>query len=273
MITESIQRQYNEVVASHYDIDPQAVTGRSLERALDQLRAQHLLDNTTTPLHVLDVGMGTGLFLARLMGLRKGIQPFGIDLAEQMVAHARRRIPGLAAEVGDAVNVDACFAGRSFDLVCTHFVTGFVPLRLLAPKLRERLVDGGYWSFVGGTSAGFPKLQAKADGRVARCLVRAGARRLQDVLLNPADQDEVVRTLEAHHFQVVAAETFEPTVEFPTFDAFMEFGYRGGWFTPLIEGLGLHKANKVTRQLLNRFYFPITDHHNIAVVLARKGQP
>ena len=46
MSTQTIQRQYNEVVASHYDLDPQEVIGRSLTLALDQLRGEHLLDES-----------------------------------------------------------------------------------------------------------------------------------------------------------------------------------------------------------------------------------
>ena len=36
-------------------------------------------------------------------------------------------------------------------------------MKVLAPKIYERLEEGGYWSFVGGTKAGFPALQAEAN--------------------------------------------------------------------------------------------------------------
>jgi SAM-dependent methyltransferase len=265
-----LQRQYNEVVASHYDLDPQAVIGRSLDRAVKQLRNQELVGNGAEPLKVLDVGMGTGLFLAKLKALGGDqIQPFGLDLAEKMVAIARRRVPDLVAAVDDASHLDDCFPGQAFDVVCTHFMTGFVPIRVLVPKIWNRLKENGYWSLVGGTKAGFPVLQAKADTRLVRWLCGAGSRKLEDVLINPADQDEVVRTLQGNGFAVSEAETFQPELDFPNFDAFMEFAYRGGWFTPLVEALGIHRAGTMTRWLLNRF-FPIKDHHSIVIVLARK---
>ena len=50
----------------------------------------------------------------------------------------------------------------------------------------------------------------------------------------------------------------------------MEFGYRGGWLTPLIESMGLHRAGPLTRWLLNRLAFPVTDAHNIVIALGRK---
>jgi SAM-dependent methyltransferase len=271
MSIQAIDRQYNEVVAPHYDLDPQAVIGRSLDRAVEQLTNQHLLDHGGERLRVLDIGMGTGLFLAKLKALTAGrIQPFGLDLAEKMVEHARRRIPDLIAEVDDAANLDACFAGQSFNLVCTHFVTGFVPMSVLAPQIWNRLEEGGAWSLVGGTRAGFPTVRARASARTIRWLSGSGDRVLDDVLLNPADCEEAVGILKANGFEVCEAETFEPAVEFANFDEFMEFAYRGGWFTPIIEGIGLHKAGALTRWLLNRLAFPIKDHHSIAVVLARK---
>jgi SAM-dependent methyltransferase len=275
MALQAIHRQYNEVVAPHYDLDPQAVIGRSLDRAIDQLNNQHLLDSSGEQRRsrVLDVGMGTGLFLARLKALHSGrIQPFGLDLAEKMVEHARRRIPDLIAEVDDAANLDACFLGQSFDLVCTHFVTGFVPISVLAAKIYHRLEEGGYWSLVGGTRAGFPNLQRRANSRFVRWLASAGSRQLDDVLLNPADREDAVGMLKANGFEVCAEETFEPDVAFADFDAFMEFAYRGGWFTPIIEALGLHQAGALTRWLLNRLVFPLEDCHRIAIVLARKGR-
>jgi SAM-dependent methyltransferase len=273
MSIEAIQRQYNEVVAPHYDLDPQEVIGRSLQRAISQLQQLHLFEDALERLQVLDVGMGTGRFLEKLVALGDGrVQPFGLDLAEKMVDVARGRLPDLVAEVDDAANLDACFPGQSFDLVCTHFITGFVPTTVLAPQIWNRLEEGGYWSLVGGTKAGFPAVQKKADTWLVRQLCGAGSRRLADVLLNPADREEVEQTLQGHGFEICLAETFQPEVDFPNFDEFMEFAHRGGWFTPLVEAVGLHEANALTRWLFDRFVFPVKDHHDIAVVLARKAE-
>jgi hypothetical protein len=93
---------------------------------------------------------------------------------------------------------------------------------------------------------------------------------MDDTVLNPANLEEVVATMNAHGFAVAAGETFTPVLEFNDFDQFMEFGYQGGWLTPLIESMGLHRAGPVTRWLLNRMAFPVTDSHNIVIALARK---
>src|SRR5262245_53448998 len=151
----AVHQQYSEVVAPYYDLDPQDLIALSFNRAILQLSSQHLLEGGTKTPRVFDVGMGTGLFLERLKALTRGrVQLFGIDLAEKMVENARRKIPDLVAEVQDAARLKDCFPGQSFDLVCTHFITGFVPMSVVAPQIWDRLDEGGCWSLVGGTQAG-----------------------------------------------------------------------------------------------------------------------
>ena len=93
---------------------------------------------------------------------------------------------------------------------------------------------------------------------------------MDDTVLNPADEREVAEVMGAQGLDVIRTETFQPPLSFENFDAFMEFGYRGGWLTPLIESIGLHRAGPVKRWALNRLVFPVQDSHNIVVVLGRK---
>ncbi len=271
MSTQTIHHAYNDVVASHYDLDPQGVINRALDRAVAQLRKRGLIGDDARPLKVLDLGMGTGLFLAKLKALGGDrVQPFGLDLAENMVESARRKLPDLTAEVGDAARLDAHFPGQSFDCVSTDFVTGFVSMTVLAPKIWDRLEEGGYWSLVGGTKAGYPALRAKTDSKWLRRLAGAGSRSIDDEFINPADLAEVGRTFTAHGFELCEGETFEPELDFPNFEVFMEYAYQGGWLTPVIEAVGLHKAGFLKRWALNRLVFPLKDRHSIVIALARK---
>jgi SAM-dependent methyltransferase len=270
-LTSTVQRHYDQVIAKHYDRDPQAVLDQSLVRAIDQLRAQGLLAAPGGVLNVLDVGMGTGLFLEKLKAAAgRTLALFGLDLSAEMVAIARQRLPGLHVAVDDAANLADHFAGQSFDLICTHFITGLVPMAVPAPIIHARLRAGGLWSLVGGTKAGFAALQAEADRPVVRRVL--GGRRLavESMTCNPTGRQEIVSTLEAHGFAVVAAETFEPELTFADVDEFIEFGYRGGWLTPFVEALGLHEAGRMKRTLVNLLCFPIEDRHNIEIVLARQ---
>ena len=272
MTTAAIHHAYNDVVARHYDRDPQGVIGRSLEYAIEQLSDQGFLSGSAgEPRRILDLGMGTGLFLGKLKA--KGgdeIVPFGLDLAQNMVENARRRIPDLTAVVGDAAAFDTSFPGQQFDCICTHFMTGYVPMKVLAPKIASQLKPGGLWSLVGGTKKAYPALQAKAKSPLLRWLSGAGSRRVADEVLNPDDLEDVIATMRAHGLEPCAGETFTPRLDFPDFDRFMEFAYHGGWLTPLIESLGLHKAGAAKRWLLNRLVFPLTETHNIVIALGRK---
>jgi SAM-dependent methyltransferase len=271
MSTTTIHQAYNEVVASHYDLDPQGVIGKSLDFAVQQLRDADFFGETKDSLAVLDLGMGTGLFLGKLKNMAGDrVAPFGVDLAEKMVENARKRLPDLSAVVGDAAELDRYFPGQQFDCVCTHFMTGYVSMHVLAPKIAGRLKPGGYWSLVGGTKAAYPALQAKGDSPILRWLSGAGSRKVDETVLNPANLQEVADTMTQHGLEVCAGETFTPALEFNDFDQFMTFGYRGGWLTPLIESLGLPKAGPVKRWLLNRLVFPVMDSHNIVIALGRK---
>src|SRR5262245_30564919 len=132
MTTDTIQQQYDELIAPHYDLDPQSVTGDTLDRAAEQIRKQGLLADAVAPLRVYDVGMGTGMFLTRLIAQAGDrIQPFGLDLSQKMIDCAYHKIPNLAGAVDTAANLDVHFPEHNFDLISTHFISGFVPLQVL----------------------------------------------------------------------------------------------------------------------------------------------
>ena len=257
MQTDVIQRQYDEVIAPHYDHDPQDVTTRSLDIAIELLRRHESLDSQ--PIKVLDLGMGTGLFLERLISLAGvEIEPFGLDLSSKMIDAARMKLPRLVAEVDDAANLDCRFNGHRFDIISTHFITGFVPMALLALKIRSKLSVGGYWSFVGGTKGGFPVLQAKAKSKPIQWLFGGQSVNVEELVFNPADREEVIHTMEANGFKIVECETFNPELYFKNFQSFMEFAYWGGWLTPFIESLGLHKSAPVASYADERTVFSDT---------------
>jgi SAM-dependent methyltransferase len=271
MQAQAIQRQYDEIIAPHYDDDPQSVIGDSLDLALKQIERQEAGPGKKDLLKALDLGMGTGRFLEKLRryaGAR--LQPYGLDISKSMIDIARARIPDLAAEVADAAKLDGHFPDMAFDLISTHFLTGFIPIDDLAPKVWAKLDRGGLWSVVGGTKAGFPVLQDKANGKLLRTLFGIKTFDVGDYVCNPADQAEVADTLGRHGFAVLACETFSPALSFKDLSEFLEFAYYGGWLTPFVEAVGLHKAGPVLRWLLNRFVFPVRDQHRIVIALGQK---
>ncbi|MGV2335632.1 MAG UNVERIFIED_CONTAM: class I SAM-dependent methyltransferase [Planctomycetaceae bacterium] len=135
-----IQRQYDEVISLQYDQDPQDTTAKSLERALDHISEHGLLNPGLPHLRVLDVGMGTGMFLDRLrLRSERRIEPFGLDISPRMAAIARGKLPDLTVAIDDGANLGRHFSNEQFDLAASHFVTGFVPLEKLASEIFNKL--------------------------------------------------------------------------------------------------------------------------------------
>ena len=270
MSTATTQRQYDELIADNYDQDPQSVTSDTLDRALLQLSSEGCLESVLPAMSVFDVGMGTGLFYDKLASnTDRRLRPFGLDISARMLEVAHGRVPELQSAVDDAANLDRHFEAEEFDLVSTHFITGFVPLADLAPKIFDKLQPGGLWSFVGATSAAYPMLQKKASSRIIQMLM--GNKRLEfSDLLTPADQQEVESIVLENGFEVCDLETWQPELEFNNFDEFLDFSYHGGWLTPFIEKLGLQNARPALRALLNALAFPLKDHHTIVIGLMRK---
>lgn len=265
-----IQRQYDDVIASQYDQDPQNTTGNSLERALDYLDQEGVFSEVLPALRVLDVGMGTGMFLDKLRKRSpRAIEPWGIDISRQMAGIAGKKLPDLVYAIDDGANLDQHFTDEQFDLVATHFVTGFVPIEHVAPRIFAKLDAGGVWSFVGGTTAGYSELHRRAGHPLIKLLFGSGAPDLQGMIC-PNSEQQIVDVLKKNGFEILSSETFEPELRFRDFATFMEYGYHGGWLTPFIEHIGLHKAKRWQQAILNRLVFPVVDHHNIVLAVARR---
>ena len=118
--------------------------------------------------------------------------------------------------------------------------------------------------------AGFPALQEKARGKLAKLLFGINALDVNEVVCNPADEREVMETLEHNGFTVRACEVFCPPLHLRNFDEFLEFAYYGGWLTPFVERLRLHQARLPLRLILNRLFFPVHDHHRVVIALGEK---
>jgi SAM-dependent methyltransferase len=88
---------------------------------------------------VLDVGCGPGHLCAAAAA--RGARPVGVDLAEGMVAAARRAHPGLEFRRADAE--DLPFAPASFDAALAAFVVNHLPHPERAARELRRVVRPG----------------------------------------------------------------------------------------------------------------------------------
>lgn len=106
--------------------------------------------NARPGVHVLEVGVGTGLALPHYSSAKRIT---GIDLSAEMLAFARSRVKSAGlANVEALIEVDAETTGfeeGSFDIAVAMFVASVVPNpRLLLAEMRRVVRPGGHLLFV-----------------------------------------------------------------------------------------------------------------------------
>jgi len=150
--------------AGHYD----SLVGEMTRQAVDKL-----LDaaNARSAIKLLDVASGPGYVAAE--AARRGLDVIGTDIAEDMVAEARRRFTGVQYEIADAESLR--YTDNSFDAVtCAFGMLHFPrPGKAVAETYRV-LRPGGRFAFsiwCGATKAKVLTLiaetvQRHADGSV-----------------------------------------------------------------------------------------------------------
>jgi tRNA1(Val) A37 N6-methylase TrmN6 len=100
----------------------QSAVGQGISSDAAQLTETVLNDHPDTPLHVLELGCGTGIVSLTLSGFRPGWHILGIDILPQLVEIARMNALNTNAraifQVGDITRPD--FIDRGFDLIVSN---------------------------------------------------------------------------------------------------------------------------------------------------------
>lgn len=120
--------------AETYDLLTGRITARFVEPLLDA-------GGVAAGRAVLDVGTGPGG--AARAAAQRGAAATGVDIADEVVALARRRHPGIRFLQADAE--DLPFAERSFDAVVSNFVINHLPRPERAIREFARIAAPGGW--------------------------------------------------------------------------------------------------------------------------------
>ena len=99
---------------------------------------------------VLDVACGTGMLLHRLLAQLPGIEAYGVDASEDMLAQARIALQGQPhahlehAQIGPGETTKLPYAPETFDLItCTNVLHDLLDVEAALSILRQLLAPGG----------------------------------------------------------------------------------------------------------------------------------
>ncbi|MGD9010460.1 MAG: class I SAM-dependent methyltransferase, partial [Desulfobacteraceae bacterium] len=124
-----------------------------------------LLESVRDGASVLDLGCGPGNVSAYLKKHRPTLKITGVDIAEEMIAIARHRIPYGRFHVGDIVHID--FRGE-FDCAICAFAIPYLSLEetgQVARQIHDGLKHNGiyYISFMEGHRSGLERTSFSGD--------------------------------------------------------------------------------------------------------------
>jgi ubiquinone/menaquinone biosynthesis C-methylase UbiE len=207
---------------------------------------------------ILDLALGTGESLLAVRDLFPRASLLGIDLSENMIALARRKLDVTAIH-DDARSVGRHVEPGSIDLLLMHFLLGAVDPDLVLGEARTCLRADGLFSVATSTYESFQKLNLLSRSFMPEEMVRA--------FHTPESADATAALLERTGFEVLDLRVHKQTVVFSDFEALYDFGMGSGLFTQILsalseEQLGLMRAATE--------FFPLEDEFQGTAVLARR---
>lgn len=116
--------------AQHYNTRWRGFNEKTLGEALatiDMAALRSISERPGRPPRVLDVACGTGILLQRLLAQLPGVEAYGVDASEDMLAQARIALQGLPrvhlqrTQIGPGATAGLPYAPETFNLItCTN---------------------------------------------------------------------------------------------------------------------------------------------------------
>jgi SAM-dependent methyltransferase len=97
------RESYDRTAARYAERFHRHLEDKPIDRAMISAFADLIVSGVNK--RVLDIGCGTGFTTALLA--ERGLEAVGIDLSDNMIAHARQLYPDLAFDVGSMLSIDA----------------------------------------------------------------------------------------------------------------------------------------------------------------------
>lgn len=272
----SLKAMYNEIASRYATANRFGALTQSHAMAIQQIRQAFL--GARSDYHVLDLGVGDGGFLQKLLPYAPQAVFTGVDISSEMLGRAKTALPQLVTIEGSAAEVSQYLPHHSQDLLLAHFVNAYIPIHTLFTQADLMTRANGHFSLITTTYESFPQSQRYladfiASGSLWSSVVGHYYKAMVETTTVAANQVELLSAFDAHHFEVVKHERLELPIFFQDVDELANFGIEGTWFlnTMSIRMLPKHFLIQRLKRLFEKvFTFPYKDTHVIDVVLARK---
>lgn len=266
---------YDESVAEAYDADPRGIYTACYDQILAILPERPYAS-------CLDVGVGTGTVLRRVVERFSPALRYGLDPSESMLSRAAQKVPGLIPVRGDSRALETEPRFNGLDLILANFIIAYTePPRLFA-SLRAAVADDGFVVITTSTMRSFEEFLRIGTHPIFRAIASRydiSPETLQSHLPpNPRDPEHLAAQLKDAGLRVVDQRVTHHPLTFKDGKDLYEFGLRGGWWVDLYKRLGI--TEKDTRwmtlamrtcQLLRLIDRNCTTSMETCVVLAQRA--
>ena len=228
---------YDDEVAALYDRDSYGI----YRAAHDDVLA--LIAHAGPAARVLDVGVGTGTVVSRLVQVLHPTTLYGLDPSEAMLARALEKVPAMVPVRGTDAALVTDERLRDLDLVLANFVLAYSPRGQLIERARQTLRAGGMLAITTTTLRSFRELLAIGAHPIFR-VISLGYGISPETLEKemppvPRDPADLRAQLEERGFEIVEERSRTHALRFADGRALYEFGREGGWWLDLYQRLGI----------------------------------
>lgn len=228
---------YDGEIAAMYDNDSHGIYRASYDDVLSMLPRDARFPR------VLDVGVGTGTVLSRLVQAFQPDNIYGLDPSPAMLELASKKVPDLVPVLGNDSVMSTDERLRALDLVMANFVLAYSGPEKMIARVRQTLRPGGTFAVTTTTMRSFRELLDIAKHPIFRVISLGYGISPETVEQElppvPRDPDDLCAHLERGGFEVKEVRARVHPLRFKDGRALYEFGREGGWWLDLYQRMSV----------------------------------
>ena len=271
----SLKAMYNQIAENYATANRFGSISDSHAIAIEQMMKFHL--GNIPHYKVLDLGVGDGAFLQKLLTIMPNADFTGIDVSSEMLKRASEAL-SLKTIESSAADANRFLPPRSQDLVLAHFINAYIPINILFDEAKLLTRANGHFSMITTTYDSFPVAQQQlaefiSEDSILSSVVGHYYKSIVKNTTVAANKEELFLAFTKHQFEIVEHHRLEIPITLNNIDELALFGIEGTWFLNSLSIRMLPKYFLIQRlkRLFSRiFTFPYHDTHIIDIVLARK---